>query len=519
MRRLHTLAFLAVLVLSACATSTPQPGADAPPSDDAVGDASITATDVRAHVAFLASDELQGRDTPSPGLERAADYIADAFESYGLEPGGDDDSYLQRFPMSVTRLDEAGSRVTWTSNDETGAWSFSEDFFVVPTFADAASGRALFAGVPSALNGGLPPEAAGSVLFFSIPGRPLETPGWDQEAMQAVVHAQQVGAAGLVFLLDPDLSRDEMAMLQHELSGRSRMPIPIPIVVMRHEAAAELFATVGAEIAALRDTPEALPVTAGDALVEIHTEIVENEHHPANVVAVLPGSDPVLRDSYVVFSAHYDHVGVGEPDATGDTIYNGADDNASGTAALMELAQAYASLPTPPARSMVFLAVSGEEKGLLGSAYYADHPTVPAEQIVANVNMDMIGRNAPDSVRAIGQEYTSMGAVAQRIAAEHPDLGLVVAYDEHPEERHFFRSDHFNFVRKGIPAIFFNAGTHEDYHQASDEFSKLDVDKTVRVARLIYHLGEAVASEAAAPTWTAEGHEVVDGIMQQYGTR
>jgi hypothetical protein len=519
MRRFHTLAFLAVLVLSACATNPPPPASSAPPSEAAVGDASITATDVRTHVEFLASDELMGRDTPSPGLERAADYIANAFGSYGLEPAGDDGSYLQRFPLSVTRLDEAATRVTWTSGDETGAWSFSEDFFVVPTSADEAAGRAFYSGVPSALSGDLPADAAGGVVFFSIPGLPAQTPGWDQEAMQAVAHAQQAGAAGLVLLLDPDLGRDEMAKLEHELGGRARMPFSVPVVVMRQGAAADLFARTGADLAMLRDRPETLPVTAGDALVEIHTEIVEDEHYPANVVAVLPGSDPELRDSYVVFSAHYDHVGVGEPDATGDTVYNGADDNASGTAALMELAQAYASLPTPPARSLVFLAVSGEEKGLLGSAYYADHPTVPAEQIVANVNMDMIGRNAPDSVRAIGQEYTSMGAVAQRVAAEHPDLGLVVAYDEHPEERHFFRSDHFNFVRKGIPAIFFNAGTHEDYHQASDELSKLDVDKTVRVARLIYHLGEAVASESAAPQWTAEGQEVVDGIMQRYGTR
>src|SRR5690606_19369155 len=139
------------------------------------------------------------------------------------------------------------------------------------------------------------------------------------------------------------------------------------------------------------------------------------DHRAPNVVAVVPGGARELRDTCVVFSAHFDHVGVNpnRPDATGDSIYNGADDNASGTSGLLEVARAFASLPKAPARSLVFLAVSGEEKGLLGSRYYSDNPTLPLEKIVANINVDMIGRNAPDSIVVIGQEYSSLGPLVQ----------------------------------------------------------------------------------------------------------
>src|SRR5690606_25103748 len=195
-----------------------------------------------------------------------------------------------------------------------------------------------------------------------------------------------------------------------------------------------------------------------------------------NVVAVLPGSDPALRDEYVILSAHMDHVGVG-PHVNGDSIYNGADDDASGTSGLLEVAEAMVSLPQAPRRSVVFLHVSGEEHGLLGSRWYSDHPTVPLERVVANINVDMIGRNSPDSVVVIGKEYSSLGEVVNGVGADHPELGLVVSDDIWPEERFFFRSDHFNFARKEIPALFFFTGVHEDYHQPSDEVEKLDVDK------------------------------------------
>jgi Zn-dependent M28 family amino/carboxypeptidase len=224
-----------------------------------------------------------------------------------------------------------------------------------------------------------------------------------------------------------------------------------------------------------------------------------------NVAAVLRGSDPTLRDTYVVFSAHMDHVGTGPADATGDTIYNGADDDASGTAAVIEIAEAFSRLDPAPARSVIFLTVSGEEGGLWGSQAFVEDGGIPARSMAANVNIDMIGRNASDSVVAIGLRYSDMGERIRGLAVAHPDLGLTVVDDLWPDERFFFRSDHYNFASAGVPAIFLFAGTHEDYHMPSDEVDLIDADKIARIARLAFRLGLDIASDPVEPQWTREG--------------
>ncbi|HEY8469972.1 MAG TPA: M20/M25/M40 family metallo-hydrolase, partial [Longimicrobiales bacterium] len=340
------------LVAAACSGAGSNPQAEAQIAARAgvleAAAATITAEEMRSRIAYLASDELGGRATPSPGLELAARYLARAFEAAGLEPIAGGEGFIHRYPLGVLVRD----------------------------------------------------TAAGG------------------------------GAA----------------------------------------------------------TPPALR---------------EVEVRAPNVVALLRGSDPVLRETYVVFSAHMDHVGIGVPDASGDSIYNGADDDASGTSALVEVAEAFAALPERPARSLIFLAVSGEEKGLLGSRHFVDHPPVPIRSIVANINLDMIGRNSPDSIAAVGLDYSSLGPLAQEVARAHAEeLGLTVAPDLWPEERLFFRSDHFNFAAKEIPAIFFFAGLHEDYHRPSDEVERLDADKAARVTRLVFYLGHRIATDPEAPRWT-----------------
>jgi Zn-dependent M28 family amino/carboxypeptidase len=217
------------------------------------------------------------------------------------------------------------------------------------------------------------------------------------------------------------------------------------------------------------------------------------------VVGWLEGSDPELRDEYLVFTAHMDHVGIGRP-VNGDSIYNGADDDASGTSAILELAQAFATGPRPR-RSVVFMTVSGEEKGLIGSEWYGEHPLFPLEKTVANLNIDMIGRNWEDTVVAIGKEESSLGETVERVAARHPELGLEVIDDIWPEERFYFRSDHYNFARRGVPILFFFSGVHADYHRPSDEPSKLKYEKAARIARLIYLLGLEIANADDRPTW------------------
>jgi Zn-dependent M28 family amino/carboxypeptidase len=239
--------------------------------------------------------------------------------------------------------------------------------------------------------------------------------------------------------------------------------------------------------------------------------LVEADVAAPNVVGLLEGSDPDLRDEYVIFSGHMDHVGIGAPDANGDSIFNGADDDASGTVAVIEIAEAVASLSTPPRRSMLFLLVSGEEKGLWGSEYYSDNPSVPVESIVANFNTDMVGRNWPDTIVAIGKEHSDLGQTLERVNAAHPELGMTAIDDLWPEESFYTRSDHFNFARKGVPILFFFNGTHDDYHGRDDELDRIDGEKAARIARLVFYLGVEVANAEERPKWNPDSYARIVG--------
>ncbi len=219
-----------------------------------------------------------------------------------------------------------------------------------------------------------------------------------------------------------------------------------------------------------------------------------------NVVGILVGSDPLLRDQYIIFSAHMDHVGT-LGSAKGDTIWNGADDDASGTAAVVELAEAFAQSGARPRRSLIFLGVSGEEKGLWGSEYFASHSPVPMRQVVADINMDMIGRNWTDTIAVIGKSHSTLGATLDSVGAEHPELNMHAVNDQWPNENFFYRSDHFNFARRGVPILFFFNGTHGDYHQASDSPDKIDAAKEARIVRLIFYLGHRIGSVDQRPRW------------------
>ncbi len=228
-----------------------------------------------------------------------------------------------------------------------------------------------------------------------------------------------------------------------------------------------------------------------------------------NAVGILRGRDPELADEYVVLSAHMDHVGIRTPDESGDSIWNGADDNASGTAAVLEVAEALADMDPAPRRSVIFLLVSGEERGLWGSAHYGANPSVPMERIVANVNADMVGRNWTDTIVAIGKEHSDLGATLERVNAAHPELGMTAIDDLWPEENFYRRSDHFNFARRGVPILFFFNGTHEDYHGRDDEVEKIDADKASRIARLIRHLTEEIADADERPQWDPESYDAI----------
>jgi hypothetical protein len=340
---------------------------------------------------------------------------------------------------------------------------------------------------------------------------------WRTAVMNARNAARSAGANALIVVLDPAVTADDIRRRASTFSTTITVTPVASTLFLRYDRAREIFRRADQDLDALvarAKTERSVSVGLAHTVAHLAMPVVEVIHRPPNVVAVLPGSDPALRNTYLVLSAHMDHIGVGRPDARGDSINNGADDDASGTSAVLEAAEALATLRVRPARSIIFLTVSGEEKGLLGSQYFSEHPVVPLSSIVANINLDMIGRNAPDSIVAIGQDYSSLGPLTREVARNHPELGLTVSRDIWPQERFFFRSDHYNFARKEIPAIFFFAGVHDDYHRPSDEVEKIDADKAARVARLAYFLAYEIANRRESPKWTASGLQEVRAMTR-----
>ena len=506
--RARTLALALTIPLASCGGGG---GVEGPgPSEDPLRDAAatITSEDMIHRIGVLAHDSMEGRDTPSRGLEKAARYIVQEFQALGLEGGAGNGEFIQRYPFPLVGVDTARAGFTLAGGSGAPALRYGTDYLIVAGMTESVDGPLVHAGAMQSF-------ASSNPAASSLNGRvPVVTLGdaFDQATQRAMVGAGQAaasaGANAIVYVLGPGFPEATWSQLRRYMGQPRRMlggVTGITSVVMTHAAATSMFRAGGLDIATAGATA-ASPTPIGSLRVGLRAPLTRQDDTAPNVIAVLRGSDPELADEYVVFSAHMDHDGIGAPDATGDSIYNGADDDASGTAALIEVAEAFTNLLQRPRRSLVFMAVSGEEKGLLGSRWYSDHPTLPLEQTVANINVDMIGRNAPDTIVVIGQEYSSLGPTVLDVARDHrSSLDLNVAIDPWPEERFFFRSDHFNFARKEIPALFFFAGTHEDYHEPSDEVEKIDGDKAMRVARLVFFTSHRIADTVARPQWTEQG--------------
>jgi hypothetical protein len=302
-----------------------------------------------------------------------------------------------------------------------------------------------------------------------------------------------------------------------QLRDPSRPVGPPLLIAVRVGTLQPLVSRLGADLAAAQSGGTFTVKSLGGAQLHVHARIRPVERNSApNVAAILEGSDPQLKNEYVVFSAHMDHIGVAGPRGSGgcraqgaDSICNGADDDGSGTVAVVELAEAFARLHSRPKRSLIFLNVSGEEKGLWGSAYFSEHTPVPVQNIVADLNIDMIGRNWKDTIVAIGKEHSDLGATLNRVAAAHPELNMHAIDDIWPQENFYFRSDHYNFARKGVPILFFFSGTHADYHRPGDSPDKIDAEKESRIARLIFYLGLDVANATARPKWNPDSYKQI----------
>ncbi len=490
----------------------------------------ITAEGLKADLAVLAHDSLEGRDTGSEGLEKAARYLKMRYRELGIKSPEGADEYEQYFDVispvvngySYELKDKAGNPVSSTTfNREQTA-----DFITVFGGTSPRNGEIVFAGYgavnPASRIDHLPENAEGKWLLVF-----LEQNVTNIGAIQAKVN--QDNAAGVLLITVPVSGKNYNARAEQSRSalGRpGRMTLkyldegtPREVAAwsrIRPELAATILGLSGAEelsnlSSQLKENPGSFTSRELEYSLSHQPDIDQRTITTSNVVALIEGEDPELKDEVVVLSAHYDHIGIGAPDSTGDAIYNGADDDGSGTAALLNVAQAMVAAKNAgagPKRSVMFLHVSGEEKGLLGSRYYSDHPLMPIDKTVANINVDMIGRVDPEHeenknyVYVIGGEIISSGldSLMNRANDMSVNLDLSKRYNDLKDPQQFYRrSDHWNFGRLGVPFVFFFNGVHEDYHRPSDHIEKIEWDPLTKRTQLIYMTTALLANSDERP--------------------
>lgn len=460
----------------------------------------VSASSLREHLKFIASDELQGRNTPSPGLDRAAEYIAVQFKKAGLEAVGDD-GYLQtanwvqltRNPKSFSLSIQSGAQ---TVNADPGQVSFQSpgaiSLLSVPLvkvdFTNTAElkasdieGKAVITELPDFQR----VERARRGEVFQAQGAFVQR----LQSMKAaiILSIDRNGVAGTGFqpgrLIDPD---------NRPAQGQSGPQTALPIVQLLSDSGAKLF--------------DSLPMGAISATLSISVEAPrETPVKIRNVIGLLRGSDKSLRDTYVLVTAHYDHLGINPNLPGADKIYNGANDDGSGTVSVIEIATALSKLKQRPKRSIVFMTVFGEEKGLLGSRYYGRHPIFPIEKTVADVNLEQVGRTDDSEGPQVGTcamtgfDFSDMGEIFKAAG----DLVGVRVY-KHPtnSDAYFGRSDNQALADQGVPAHTLGvAFEFPDYHKVGDHWDKVDYDNMAKVDRMVAVGLLMIANSANEPKW------------------
>jgi hypothetical protein len=515
----HPTALL-LLAMAAC-SAAPRV---APPVPVAAPSGAIGADELRRDLFAFAADSMRGRETGTDDAMRAARFLSARVERLGLEPAGDS-MYLQRVPLQR----ETFSAATHIAVEERGRSTplrIGTDVVPllnlgagVPPTKRRAEGEIVFAGYGVSMTKPRRDDLAGLDLAGKIVVVVNGAPEGADSATRAAMEAEtaisgrlaqilpQRPAAVIVLLagkgsatfasLAPELERAVTARTSGADIPDADRPLPMILLGVPRVGSPLLPSGWPAD-----DRPQVL---AGRRFVAR----VEQDRVPFtayNVVAVVRGRDPSLRSTYVALGAHYDHIGVVAP-VNGDSIANGADDDGSGTVSLLAIARELQQSPVKPKRSTLFVWHVGEEKGLLGSAYFTEHPTVPIDSVVAQLNADMIGRNASTLLYTVGPKAAPngqskrLGAIVDSVnAAQTPPFTINREWDSATHPEHIYeRSDHFNYARKGIPIVFFTTGMHDDYHKVSDEPTKIDYEKMARVARLIRDVAMAVGNATGRP--------------------
>ena len=541
MRRI-ALAVAAPVLLTLLGAACAREAAPAAGATKAPTAADSAQTRIEADVRALADDAMQGREAGTPGYDKAAEYVAGRMRAIGLQPAGDNESFFQQVPLLRARREQAGARLSVVHPDRTVALRFKDQFLPALNYDRAqaeVSAPAVFVGfgvhAPDLQHddfAGLDVKGKVAVLFNGAPARFDHDRRAHYSSTREKLRALATrGAVGAVFV---NTAQEEarspwargaenwpkpgMRLRGDDGKGIDTFPQLEVVAAVPATAADLLFDGSGHLSAELFQAAIdgklrgfALPVTLELAA---HTTIEPVQSR--NVVGRLAGSDPALAAEHLVYTAHLDHLGVGAP-VNGDAIYNGALDNALGVAIMLEAARELVSTADKPRRSLLFVAVTAEEKGLLGAEWFATHPTVAADSLVANINLDMPVLLAPSTdVVPIGVEHSSLKGALETAAKE---VGVLLTPDPFPEETIFVRSDQYPFIRAGIPAVYLLGGTisadgkrqprlaftkflREHYHQPSDQADlPIAYGDAARLARLNARIGRIVGDAATRPTW------------------
>lgn len=502
---------------------------------------------LQAHITFLADDLMLGRQPGSDGYNIAANYVASQFRQMGLVPAGSEDSYFQQVPLRQAFLVPDSAGMTYLTGDESTAFTFVEQFFVGPSLSRtsaALEAELVFAGygidAPELEYNDYKDINADGKIVVQFSGQPHDFPSEEgahfasrtQKALAAVRH----GAVGIVMIHTPRAAKrfawdrvkslvgtPSMGWVNAQGNVHGQYEQIQAGAMLRHTAAAALFEGSAFELETLLKKDhegEALPAFDLNGRISLSQQSTHGELSSPNVAAVLPGADPLLAGEYVVYTAHLDHIGElhADDDAgeSRDLINNGAMDNASGVSVMLETARLFSEGETPR-RSIMFIAVTAEEKGLVGSEYFAMNPTVPIESIVSEVNLDMpVLLYEFGDVIAFGSEHSSMGDTVREAAKRN---GVELSPDPFPEQNIFVRSDHYRFVQQGVPSVFLVTGMksldgdidtkpifegflQEHYHKPSDDLNlPLNYKAAAKFTRINVTIGELIANDPKRPSW------------------
>jgi len=496
---------------------------------------------IKAHMSYLADDRLQGRKPGTRGFEMASAYMASQFQKLGLRPGVNGQSYLQEVLIQNAKVQEEASSLKVTRSAQTQTLTFGEDFFLQPNLMKPQSqvnAPVVFVGygvsAPELKYDDYAQVDVNGKIVMYLAGAPTNFPDNERAYFTSELAKQSTaaakGAVGVITVVAADANRTTWnAYLKRNRSGINRwinsagkvenyFPELQVIGSVYQELAQQFFEGSNTTLINAYDQLKTgktasmvLPVTLNMQVSSQYTTLKTN-----NIVGILPGSDPVLKNEYVIYAAHIDHLGITAP-VNGDSINNGAHDNASGSAILLETARAYTNLPKAPKRSVIFLSCTGEEMGLIGSDYFANNPTVPQNSLVANLALDMPFFFYPlNDIIPHGIQHSSLRGPVEATANY---LNIKITPDPAPEEVVFTRSDHYSFIKKGIPALFIKGGIISGdpnvdgakliadwrktiYHKVDDEMDQpFNFNAAAMHVKTNFLIGYLVANDPQRPTW------------------